>query len=102
VLFLDQMVLQKLVLKVHFEHLLVVFLEYRVEHVGENKLLNQLLLLVSWFLLLQRLELFLDIFLRFLDKHVPIAFFLVVFALMRCKEVVKQLNFNHVLLRYHV
>jgi len=96
------MVLQKLVFKVHFEHLLVVFLEYRVEHVGENKLLYQLLLLVSWFLLLQRLELFLDVFFRFLDKHVPISFFLVVFALKRCKKVVKQLNFNHVFLRYHV
>lgn len=101
-LFLDQLILQQLVLEVQFEHLLVVFLENRVEHVGEDELLNQLLLLVRGFLLLQRLELFLCVFLSSLDEHVPIALFLVVFALMRCKEVVKQRYFNHVLLRYHV
>jgi hypothetical protein len=75
-------------LEVHLEHLLVVFLKYSIKHVREHELLNQLLLLVGGFLFLQRLKLFLYVFLGSLNEQVPIAFFLIILALMGCKKVV--------------
>ena len=52
----DELIVKNLMLVVHFEHLLVILLQHRVQHVREHILLNQSLLLLSGLLFFQRFK----------------------------------------------
>jgi len=76
----------------------VVLLQHRVEHVREHILLNQSLLLLCRFLLIQRLQLLAAIVLGPLNEIAPDGFLLVKCALVLHEEVVEELDLNQVFL----
>lgn len=102
VLLLGQGIVHQFVLEMVLKHFLVVLLQSRVNHVGKHVLLDQLDLLLSWLLLLQRLKLLTDFILGPLNERVPEHFPLLKFSLVSRKEVVKELNLDHVFFRYHI
>jgi len=60
-----------LMLQVQLKHFFMVFLEYRVQHVGKHVLLDKITLLLCRLLLLQRIKLFTAIIFGPLDKVLP-------------------------------
>ena len=84
-----KLVLHDLVLEVELEHLLVILLEHRVQHVREHVLLNQRLLLIGRLLLLERLKLFARLVLRLLDEASPDRFLIIEGSLMLHQEIIK-------------
>lgn len=88
-LLLCQARVHELVLEVKLEHLLVAFLQHRVDHVREHILLNKLLLFLCRLLLLEGFELVAHLVFRSLDERVPEELLLVKFALVGRQEVVE-------------
>ena len=89
--------LEKLMLVMALEHILVNLLQGRVEHRRENVRVNELELLDRWLLFFERLSLvFLRIF-CLLEELLPVSLFLFEFELMRGHKVIQKLQLNHVL-----
>ena len=89
--------LEKLMLVMALENILVNLLQGRVEHRRENVRVNELELLDRWLLFFERLALvFLRIF-CLLKELLPVSLFLFEFELMRGHKVIQKLQLNHVL-----
>lgn len=92
----DKLSFHDFMFEVKLEHLFVVFLQCRVEHIRKDVLLNQLLLLLSRLLLPERLQFLTAVVLGTLDKGKPQLLLVVKGALMGDQKVVKQLDFDKV------